>query len=79
MPSLPASIIVALLLVLSPVSSASAAPSIAMHGEAKYKPGFSHFDYVNPDAPKGGTLRLAQMGTFDLKHLNPDRSHKSLL
>ncbi|MFN2361343.1 MAG: extracellular solute-binding protein [Marinobacter sp.] len=31
---------------------------IAMHGEPKYSSGFSHFDYVNPDAPKGGTLRL---------------------
>ncbi|WP_427901663.1 extracellular solute-binding protein [Marinobacter caseinilyticus] len=32
---------------------------IAMHGEPDYKAGFSHFDYVNPDAPKGGTLRMA--------------------
>ncbi|MBE0484818.1 extracellular solute-binding protein [Marinobacter sp.] len=32
---------------------------IAMHGELKYPPGFSHFDYVNPDAPKGGTLKLS--------------------
>ncbi len=32
---------------------------IAMHGAPKYQKGFSHFDYVNPDAPKGGTLRLA--------------------
>jgi microcin C transport system substrate-binding protein len=30
-----------------------------MHGAAKYQKGFSHFDYVNPDAPKGGTLRMA--------------------
>ncbi len=32
---------------------------IAMHGEPKYPEGFSHFDYVNPEAPKGGTLRMA--------------------
>ncbi len=32
---------------------------IAMHGELKYPQGFSHFDYVNPDAPKGGTLKLS--------------------
>ena len=38
---------------------------IAMHGEPKYGPDFSHFDYVNPDAPKGGTIRLAVQGTFD--------------
>lgn len=44
-------------------------PSIAMHGDAKYPPDFSHFDYVNPDAPKGGQLRLNAIGTFD--SLNP--------
>lgn len=32
---------------------------IAMHGEPTYPEGFSHFDYVNPEAPKGGTLRMA--------------------
>ena len=30
-----------------------------------YPPDFTHFDYVNPDAPKGGTLRLSAIGTFD--------------
>ncbi len=30
-----------------------------MHGEPKYPAGFSHFDYVNPDAPKGGTVKMA--------------------
>jgi microcin C transport system substrate-binding protein len=39
--------------------------AIAMHGTAKYGPDFKHFDYVNPDAPKGGSLRLAVQGTFD--------------
>ena len=38
---------------------------IAMHGEPKYGPDFSHFDYANPGAPKGGTIRLAVQGTFD--------------
>lgn len=31
----------------------------------KYPQGFVRFDYVNPDAPKGGVLRLSQDGTFD--------------
>ena len=31
----------------------------------KYGPDFRHFDYVDPDAPKGGTLRLGAVGTFD--------------
>ncbi|PKA43981.1 extracellular solute-binding protein [Rhizobium sullae] len=34
-------------------------------GALKYQPGFKHFDYVNPDAPKGGDLRLSTTGTFD--------------
>ena len=46
--------------------------ALSLHGEAKYlrsnKP-FTHFDYVNPDAPKGGDLRMAVSGTFD--SLNP--------
>ena len=41
------------------------AHAIAMHGEPKYGPDFTHFDYVNPEAPKGGTIRLAERGTFD--------------
>lgn len=42
---------------------------VAMHGSVKYVPDFKHFDYVNPNAPKGGEVRLAQIGTFD--SLNP--------
>ena len=34
-------------------------------GEPKYAEGFEHFDYVNPDAPKGGTVRFGEMGGFD--------------
>jgi microcin C transport system substrate-binding protein len=52
---------------------AAAAPSqeirpvhaLAMHGSPKYPPDFTHFDYVNPGAPRGGTIRLAVSGTFD--------------
>lgn len=39
--------------------------AIAMHGTPKYGPDFKHFEYVNPDAPKGGTVRLAAIGSFD--------------
>nr|WP_245410507.1 extracellular solute-binding protein [Notoacmeibacter marinus] len=34
-------------------------------GEAKYPEGFERFDYVNPDAPKGGTVRQGSLGSFD--------------
>ena len=39
--------------------------AIAMHGYPKYPANFTHFDYVNPDAPKGGILREASFGSFD--------------
>jgi len=47
---------------------APAAPAYALWDNAKYAPGFSHFDYVNPEAPKGGELRLVsnlRVSTFD--------------
>ncbi len=45
--------------------SAWAADSIALFGTPKYAHGFTHFDYVNPHAPKGGTLKLAYNANFD--------------
>ncbi len=42
---------------------------ITIFGDPKFKNGFDHYPYVNPDAPKGGELRQAAMGTFD--SLNP--------
>lgn len=44
--------------------------AMTLYDEApKYSSDFSHFDYTNPDAPKGGTLRLAGLNGFD--SLNP--------
>lgn len=37
----------------------------SLMGEPKYPKDFPHFAYVNPQAPKGGTLRMAATGTFD--------------
>ena len=42
---------------------------IAMHGDLKYGPEATRFDYVNPDAPRGGVVRESRIGTFD--SLNP--------
>lgn len=42
---------------------------IAMHGELKYGPDFRHFEYANPDAPKGGDVRLHAVGAFDSLNL----------
>lgn len=41
----------------------------AMFDDLKYPADFTHFDYVNPNAPKGGTLKLWAYGTFD--SINP--------
>jgi microcin C transport system substrate-binding protein len=54
-------------LLLSPAQAASHA--IAMYGDVKYPANFKHFDYVNPNAPKRGTLVMPEIGTFD--SLNP--------
>ena len=56
-----------------PTPNASPQHGIAMHGDTKYPANFSHFDYVNPTAPKGDTLRLAVVAngfdTFNPFHL----------
>jgi microcin C transport system substrate-binding protein len=55
----------------SAVSAPNAPPvhGIAFLGLPKYPPDFRHFDYVNPNAPKGGELRETAVGSFD--NLNP--------
>jgi microcin C transport system substrate-binding protein len=69
-----------LLAALSVLLSRTAAPqaagtkvtvshALSMHGDLKYPPNFPHFNYVNPEAPKGGDVKLAAIGTFDT--LNP--------
>ena len=39
--------------------------AMALHSRPKYGENFSHFDYVNPDAPKGGDVTIAAVGGFD--------------
>ena len=65
------SAITAGLVLLLAGSVAHAAPSevMSLFGDLKYAPGFTHFDYVNPQAPKGGTIRYSAIGTYDT--LNP--------
>jgi microcin C transport system substrate-binding protein len=38
---------------------------LSLFGELKYPSGFARFDYVNPDAPKLGVVRVTTLGTFD--------------
>jgi microcin C transport system substrate-binding protein len=39
--------------------------ALSLFGEVKYPADFKRFDYVNPDAPKGGVARMISIGTFD--------------
>ena len=61
--------LIAAILLLAPATLA--AGDIAYrHGTSfieplKYAPGFEHFEYVNPEAPKGGIVRYPELGTFD--------------
>jgi peptide/nickel transport system substrate-binding protein len=58
-----------MLLVWPAGSSAEPRHGIAMHGDLKYPAGFKQFDYVNPQAPKGGRAVFGALGSFD--SLNP--------
>jgi peptide/nickel transport system substrate-binding protein len=57
-----------LILISSPVA-AEPSHGLAMHGEPLHGSDFQQFSYANPDAPQGGNMRLAVIGSFD--SLNP--------
>ncbi|MEI6984901.1 MAG: extracellular solute-binding protein [Rhodospirillaceae bacterium] len=65
--ALHAALIAALLLAVP--AAAETVHGLSLYGPPKYPPDFKHLDYVNPDAPKGGEIRVAAMGSFDT--LNP--------
>src|SRR5215472_1662715 len=54
---------------LAALAKAATTPGMSLFGDLKYGPDFKHFDYVNPDSPKGGAMRMSAIGTFDT--LNP--------
>ncbi|MCW8329751.1 extracellular solute-binding protein [Photobacterium sp. SDRW27] len=58
---------IAMLLAATAINAAEIIESTHLvgFGTAKYSSDFSHFDYVNPDAPKGGQVIYAQVGTYD--------------
>jgi microcin C transport system substrate-binding protein len=65
---------VLLLWPFGPAAAQTGAPKVtvghalSMYGDLKYGPEFRHFRYVNPEAPKGGDVKLAAIGTFDTLH-----------
>lgn len=58
-----------LLLLATDIAQAEPRHGLSAFGDLKYPASFRHFDYVNPDAPKGGELRGWQLDSFD--NLNP--------
>lgn len=58
-------VLVLLLGSVLPAAAGNSSHALAMNGEPRYAADFTHFDYVRPDAPKGGQVRLAATGTFD--------------
>jgi microcin C transport system substrate-binding protein len=56
-------------LALIGLAQAAATYGLSLFGDLKYGPDFQHFDFVNPNAPKGGTMKFSAIGTFDT--LNP--------
>jgi microcin C transport system substrate-binding protein len=66
---LPAAFLFVCLLTAEARATPQPQTALAMTGAPLYAPGFSHFDYVNLGAPKGGILKLGTTGTFD--SLNP--------
>lgn len=59
----------AAVLLLSAPAAAEGVHGLSLYGPPKYPADFSHLDYVNPDAPKGGEVRQTALGGFD--SLNP--------
>lgn len=57
------------MLLFSGASHAETSHAISVYGDIKYPANFKHFEYANPDAPKGGEFTLPEIGTFD--NLNP--------
>jgi len=57
--------IVQFLIILTFSSNSWANYGISVFGNLKYPPNFTHFDYVNPDAPKGGSIKYGVEGSFN--------------
>jgi ABC-type oligopeptide transport system substrate-binding subunit len=47
-------------------------------GAPKHGPDYTHFDWVDPNAPKGGRVRRWAMGTFDSLNQFPSKAHAAI-
>ena len=50
---------------LAAAALADGTHGLSLFGDLKYRPDFKNFDYVNPNAPKGGTMKFSAIGTYD--------------
>lgn len=60
-------------LVIAPADAEEASHGLSYFGGLKYPKDFPHFDYANPDAPKGGRVGFALPGTFNNLHPYVDK------
>ena len=70
-------LIVVLALLPAAPAAGEASHGFAYFGDLKYPKDMPHFDYANPDAPKGGALKLSIIGTFNNVHAYVDRGNLS--
>jgi len=49
--------------------------ALSLIGKPKYAADFKHFNYVNPDAPKGGVVRMSENGGFDTLNILANKGH----
>jgi microcin C transport system substrate-binding protein len=52
--------------------------ALSLVGTPKYGPEFAHFDWVNPDAPKGGNLRQRAIGSFDTLNEHASKGSRAM-
>src|SRR5690606_16791928 len=62
---LPALCLIASAIFASPLAAEEWRSVSSLIGESRYGEKFERYDHVNPDAPKGGTVNLVAIGTFD--------------
>ncbi len=66
----PFCVVFSLALSLAAIAAAAAGShGLSLFGELKYPPDFKNFEYVDPQAPRGGTMKFSAIGTYDT--LNP--------
>jgi len=66
------------LTIVQPGRGAQWSHGLSHYGALKYGADFSHFDYVNPQAPKGGHLKEAVIGTFNNLHPYIDKGRAAV-